>query len=297
MDVKHIKAFGDSLLVMQQVAGVFQCFDGSLNVYLDKCLKVSALFNDFTMQHISKDENTLANDLTQQASGFRSNRGKFSFLKKSDVPICQTGCSSFWPMCSEIICSAEPSSAKPDDPVSKTGGSRISRTSDESIEMATTDPGDWGTPLVHYLENPGHIADRKVQRQALKYVMLDNTIYHRTMDDLLLKCLGSDQSKISMEEVHEGIYGTHQPAHKMKWLLYRTGFYWPTIINDCFRYYKGCKLFQKFKDVQLAPATMLHPIIKPWSFRGWALDFVGQIHHSSSKGHRLVLVTTDYLTK
>jgi hypothetical protein len=42
---------------------------------------------------------------------------------------------------------------------------------------------------------------------------------------------------------------------------------------------------------------MLHPIIKPWSFHGWTLDFVGQIHPSSSKGHRFVLVATDYFTK
>jgi transposase InsO family protein len=42
---------------------------------------------------------------------------------------------------------------------------------------------------------------------------------------------------------------------------------------------------------------MLHPIIKPWPFCAWALDFVGQIHHASSKGHRFVLVATDYLTK
>jgi hypothetical protein len=31
MDVKHVEAFGDSLLVMQQVSGVYQYFDGSLN--------------------------------------------------------------------------------------------------------------------------------------------------------------------------------------------------------------------------------------------------------------------------
>jgi hypothetical protein len=37
--------------------------------------------------------------------------------------------------------------------------------------------GDWRTPLIRYLENPGHIADRKVQWQALKCVMLDNTLY------------------------------------------------------------------------------------------------------------------------
>jgi hypothetical protein len=42
------------------------------------------------------DENTLANNLAQQASDFRSNRGKFGFR----------------PMQSATICSAEPSSTK-----------------------------------------------------------------------------------------------------------------------------------------------------------------------------------------
>jgi hypothetical protein len=49
--------------------------------------------------------------------------------------------------------------------------------------------------------------------------------------------------------------------------------------------------------VQLSPAAMLHPIMKPWLFHGWALDFVSQIHTPSSKGHRFVLVATDYYTK
>jgi hypothetical protein len=83
----------------------------------------------------------------------------------------------------------------------------------------------------------------------------------------------------------------------MKWLLHRVRFYWLTMINDCFRYYKGCESCQKFKDVQLAPAAMLHPIIKPWPFQGWPLDFIGQIHPASSKVHRFVLVATYYFTK
>jgi hypothetical protein len=90
MGVKYVEAFGDSLLVMQQIVGMFQCLDGSLNAYLDKCLKIITLFDDFTVQHVSRDENTFANDLSQQASGFRSNRGKFGFLEKSDVLVCQT---------------------------------------------------------------------------------------------------------------------------------------------------------------------------------------------------------------
>jgi hypothetical protein len=183
---------------------------------------------------------------------------------------------------------------------SKTGetrGSEIPRTLDKASETAMVDPDDWRAPLVCYLENPGHIADIKVRRQDLKYVMLDNTLYRRTIDDLLLKCLGSDQSRIAMGKVYEGIYGTHQSAHRMKWLLHRAEFYWPTMIDDYFRYYKGYESCQMFIDVQLAPVVMLHPKIKPWPFCGWALDFIDQNHPALSKGHRFVLVATDYFTK
>ena len=77
----------------------------------------------------------------------------------------------------------------------------------------------------------------------------------------MLKCLGSDQERVAMEEVHEGICGMHQLALKMKWLLHRAGFYWPTIVADCFCYYKGCEECQKFGNIQLMPAVMLHLII------------------------------------
>ena len=45
------------------------------------------------------------------------------------------------------------------------------------------------------------------------------------------------------------------------------------------------------------PAALLHPITKPWPFRGWGLGFIGQINPPSSKGHRFVLVVTNYFTK
>jgi hypothetical protein len=112
-----------------------------------------------------------------------------------------------------------------------------------------------------------------------------------------LKCLDSDQAKAAIGEVHEGICGTHQLAPKMKWLLQRGEFYWPTMITDCFWYYKGCEECQKLGNIQLVPATMMHPIIKPWPFRGWGLDFIGKMHPPSSEGHCFVLVATDYFTK
>jgi hypothetical protein len=69
------------------------------------------------------------------------------------------------------------------------------------------------------------------------------------------------------------------------------------MIANCFRYYKGCEECQKHRDVQLVPAAMLHPIIKPWPFRVRGLDFIGKIHPPSTKGHCFVIVATDYFIK
>jgi hypothetical protein len=141
------------------------------------------------------------------------------------------------------------------------------------------------------------VKDRKIRRQSLKYTLLDNELYRRTIDGMLLKCLSEEQAKVAMGEVHEGMCGTHQSAHKMKWVLKREGFYWPTMVEDCFKYFRGCDVCQRFGNIQLVPASMLHPIVKPWPFRGWGLDFIGEIHPSSSKGHHFVLVATYYFTK
>jgi ribonuclease HI len=70
MGVRHVEAFCDSLLVVQQVSGIYQCLDVSLHAYLDKCMQIITSFNDFTIQHVSRDEKTVADDLAQQASDF-----------------------------------------------------------------------------------------------------------------------------------------------------------------------------------------------------------------------------------
>jgi hypothetical protein len=98
---------------------------------------------------------------------------------------------------------------------------------------------------------------------TFKYVLIDDELYLWTSSDILLKCLGPDDAALAMTEVHEGICGTHQLAPKMKWLLRRSGFYWPDMIVDCFKYYKGCQGCQKFSVLQLVHAVERHPIIKP----------------------------------
>ena len=95
--------------------------------------------------------------------------------------------------------------------------------------MTSSDVGadleDWRTPLLKYLRDSSAKIDKGVWRSAFKYVLHNDELYQRTTEDLLLKCLGSDQVRVAMGKVYEGICGMHQSAPKMKWLLRRTGFY------------------------------------------------------------------------
>jgi hypothetical protein len=146
------------------------------------------------------------------------------------------------------------------------------------------------------IRESGKITDKKIKRQVLKNTSLNDAFYQRTIDGVMLKCLSEEQAKEVVREVHIGICGAHQLAHKMKWLLSRTGFYWPTMVDDC-KYQKGCEAYQRFRNIQLAPAGVTNSIVKPWAFSGWGHDFIGEIHPGSSKGHRFILVATDYFIK
>jgi ribonuclease HI len=263
MGVKHVRAFGDSQLVVQQVLEEYQCFDGTLNSYLEQCWGIFHSFDEFSIRHINRVENHRANNLAQDASCYRIKRGKFHNTKNL---ITNTG-------------SIPQVADRPGEGFGPFGVARkvllIGSAGNEA------DASDWRTPIINYLRNPSVRTDRNVRRTNFKYVLMSDELYRRTVNDILLKCLGPGDAILAMADVHEGICGTHQSTPKMKCLLRRSDFYWPNMIADCFKYYKGCQVCQKFGELQLVPAAELHPIIKPWPFRGWGLDFIGENHPSS----------------
>ena len=56
MEVKHVEAYGDSLLVVQQVTVEFQCLEGSLRACLNACLDIIDYFAKFWIRHILRHE-------------------------------------------------------------------------------------------------------------------------------------------------------------------------------------------------------------------------------------------------
>jgi hypothetical protein len=93
---------------------------------------------------------------------------------------------------------------------------------------------DWRKEIDYYLENPSRKLSRKLRYKAIKFVLLDERLYYKSMDGVLLQCLGQEEAKRMMSKVHDGLCGAHQSAYRMKWVIKKTGCYWPTMLEDCF---------------------------------------------------------------
>ena len=91
--------------------------------------------------------------------------------------------------------------------------------------LSAMDVGDWRKEIIDYLEDPSKKVERRVRFQATKYVLLEDELYYRTIDGVLLKCLVDDEAKSLTREIHEGVCGAHQSAFKTKWMIRRNGYY------------------------------------------------------------------------
>jgi ribonuclease HI len=80
MKAQNVEAYGDSQLVVNQILGESQCFDGVLNQYLERCMQLIGKLDTFRIEHMRREENEAANKLVQQVSRYMVTRGKFSMI-------------------------------------------------------------------------------------------------------------------------------------------------------------------------------------------------------------------------
>ena len=95
----------------------------------------------------------------------------------------------------------------------------------QEILSSETSNDDWRVEIADYPRNPSQKVTRKLRYESTKYVLLDDQLYYKTVNGVLLKCLNQEEAKVLMGEVHEGICGAHQSAYKMKWIIHGTGYF------------------------------------------------------------------------
>nr|XP_012466145.1 unnamed protein product [Gossypium raimondii] len=137
----------------------------------------------------------------------------------------------------------------------------------------------------------------KLDFDSIDYVLDGDILYKRGKDQVLLRCVDAVEAKEILEEVHEGICGTHANGFTMARQIMRFGYYWSTMEGDCINYAKKCHKCQIYGDKMHAPPSPLHVMVSPWPFSMWGMDVIGPISPKASNGHRFIFVVIDYFTK
>eukprot|EP00253_Pinus_taeda_P009505 PITA_09505 len=105
------------------------------------------------------------------------------------------------------------------------------------------------------------------------------------------------QSPCVMKEFHAGDCGGHLYWKSTADKILRVGFYWPSLFADVKKFVVSCHKFQVFEGKRKLLPLPLKPISTKKPFEQWGLDFIGEIHPSSSGQHKWNLTATDYFTK
>ena len=134
------------------------------------------------------------------------------------------------------------------------------------------DDKPWYFDIKRYIEDKEYSpkasdnGKRTLWRFAAGFLLSENILYKRKHDMVLLRCVDARETKQMLVEVHEGSFGTHANEHAMARKIFRVGYYWLTVENNCCIQVRKCHKCQTFANNVNAPPVPLNVLAASWSF-------------------------------
>ena len=133
--------------------------------------------------------------------------------------------------------------------------------------------------------------------KSSKFCVLDGSLFWKNHEGILLNCLTLNETDSVMKEFHAGDCGGHLYWKSTTDKILRDVFYWPYLFEDVKKFVVSCHKCQIFEGKRKLLPLPLRPISTEKPFQQWGLDFIGEIHPSSSGQHKWILTATNYFTK
>ena len=121
-------------------------------------------------------------------------------------------------------------------------------------------------------------------------------MYKRSYSGPYLLSIHLEASELLLEELHEGICGSHTGGRSLSHRANTQGYWWPSMRKEAQEYVKKCDQCQRFAPNIHQLGGVLNPLSSPWSFAQWGLDIVGPFLKAAGN-KRYLLVGIDYFTK
>jgi len=116
----------------------------------------------------------------------------------------------------------------------------------------------------------------KIRRKALSFWLSeDQKLYKRSYSGLYLLCVNLEVVKLLLEELHEGICGSHTGGRSLAHRALTQGYKWPSMQKYSQEYMKKCDQCQRYAPNIHQLGRVLNPLSSPWPFAQWGLDIVG----------------------
>ena len=109
----------------------------------------------------------------------------------------------------------------------------------------------WMNPILLFLERnilPEKKAEaKKIRRKALRFWLFkDKRLYKCSFSGPYLLCVHPETSKSLLEELHEGICGSHTGGRSLSHRAITQGYWWPGTQKEAQEYVRKCYQCQKF---------------------------------------------------
>jgi hypothetical protein len=85
------------------------------------------------------------------------------------------------------------------------------------------------------LQAPPGVSNTKdifLKIKAIKFCILDDSVYWKDLGGMLLRCLLENDAKQAIEEFHKGDCGGDHYWKTIVHKILRSSYYWPTIFTD-----------------------------------------------------------------
>ena len=107
----------------------------------------------------------------------------------------------------------------------------------------------------------------KVRRKASRFWLFkDQKLYKRSFSSPYLLCVHPEAVELPLEELHEGICGSHTRGRSLSHRALTQGYWWPNMQREAQDYVKKCDQCQKFTPNIHQPGGVLNPLSSPWPF-------------------------------
>ena len=173
---KSINMFSDSRLIVGQVNGELEAMDERMQEYLVQAKRLRTRFNPFSLKHVSRSGNTHADSLAMLATSSAQCLPQVILVEDLHKPSVVKA---------ELM----------------------------HVHSVRARPS-WMDPLILFLKEDVLLEERseadKIRRKASRFWLSeDSKLYKRSFSGPYLLCLHPDATKLILEELHEGICGSH----------------------------------------------------------------------------------------